>query len=414
MGRLTVEFDMKTLCSAGTSRLQLIVVAWLLVPLTAAAQTTRAEITRQEQAAKLQQIQPPGPDSIAERIVDRLEDWGLLMGAPRGVYPWVGSVYPGGGLAGGAGVRKPLGDDGALNVFGGYSINTFSRAQADLQLPTFAQNRARITFSGRYVDAPDVRHFGVGNSSLREDETRFGYTPKSGGVRLEIEGRRFSIGGSADYYDIETSGGRTGPSIEERFSAADTPGLEVSDFVYLKSTAHAAFDWRKPLGYSGQGGLYRLRFDDYREADEVYSFQSVEAEVVQLIPILRANWVIALRGLATVTDIDDSSAVPFFLLPSLGGGSTLRGYPDFRFRDRNRLLMNAELRWTPARFMDMAVFYDTGKVAAVREELNFEDLKESYGIGMRIVGTDGYALRLEVAHSREHRARLIVGVAGSF
>lgn len=406
---------MKTFCSAGTTRLPLMVVVMsLLVPVTTAAQSTRAEVTRQEQAEKLQQLQPPGPDSVAERIVDRLEDWGLLMGAPRGFYPWVGSVYPGGGMAGGAGVRKPLGDDGALNVFGGYSINTFSRAQADLQLPTFAQNRARITFSGRYVDAPDVRHFGVGNSSKREDETRFGYTPKSGGVRLEIEGRRFSVGGSADYYDIETSGGRTGPSIEEKFSAADTPGLEVSDFLYLKSTAHVAFDWRKPLGYSGQGGLYRLRFDDYREGDAVYSFQSVEAEVVQLIPILRANWVIALRGLATLTDIDESSAVPFFLLPSLGGGSTLRGYPDFRFRDRNRLLMNAELRWTPARFMDMAIFYDTGKVAAGREELNFEDLKESYGIGMRIIGTDGYAARLEVAHSREHRARLIVGVAGSF
>ena len=30
------------------------------------------------------------------------------------------------------------------------------------------------------------------------------------------------------------------------------------------------------------------------------------------------------------------------------------------------MLMNAELRWTPARFMDMAIFYDTGKVTARR------------------------------------------------
>jgi hypothetical protein len=406
---------MRTFCSSAATRLRLtVVVASLLVPLSSAAQTTRAEVTHQEQAEKRQHVQPPRPDSLGERIVDRLEDWGLIMGEPRGFYPWVGSVYPGGGMAAGAGVRKPLGDDGALNIFGGYSINRFSRAQADWQLPTFARNRARITLSGRYVDAPDVRHFGIGNSSVEEDETRFGYTPKSGGVRLDFDGRRFSLGASADYYDVETSGGRTAPSIEERFSAAETPGLEVSDFVYLKSTASAAFDWRKPLGYSGQGGLYRLRFDDYRESDDVYSFQSVEAEVVQLIPILRANWVIALRGLATATDIDDSSAVPFFLLPSLGGGSTLRGYPDFRFRDRNRLLMNAELRWTPARFLDMAIFYDTGKVAARREDLDFDDLKESYGVGMRIVGTDGYAARLEVAQSREHKARLIVGVSGSF
>jgi outer membrane protein assembly factor BamA len=161
--------------------------------------------------------------------------------------------------------------------------------------------------------------------------------------------------------------------------------------------------------------MYRIQFDDYRERDlDLYSFRSLEAEVRQLIPILRANWVISLRGLATVADIDDTSLVPFFLLPSLGGGSTLRGYPDFRFRDRNRLFVGAELRWTPARFMDMALFYDAGKVAARREDLDFDGLKNSYGIGMRIIGPEGYIFRAEVARSREHNLRLIFGAGGVF
>jgi hypothetical protein len=393
-----------------------VVTASLFVALNpAAAQDTRAEVIRQEQAGKQQELEPPRPNA-AERFIERLEDWGLIAGAPRGLYPWFGSVYSGGGFAAGAGVRKPFGDDGAFNVFGGYSIGTFARAQADLALPTFARNRARISLSGRYIDAPDVRYFGVGNFSRREDQTRFGYTPTGGGASLEIDGGKyFSIGGGVDYLDIKTSGGRTAPSIEERFSPANTPGLGVRNFTYITSTAHAAVDWRRPLGYSGRGGLYRVQFDDYREREnDLYSFRSVETEVVQLIPILRANWVIALRGLATVTDIDDTSVVPYFMLPSLGGGTTLRGYPDFRFRDRNRLLMNAELRWTPARFMDMAIFYDTGKVAPRRKDLDFEDLKESYGIGMRIIGMEGYALRIEVARSREHKTRLIVSAGGLF
>jgi hypothetical protein len=158
-----------------------------------------------------------------------------------------------------------------------------------------------------------------------------------------------------------------------------------------------------------------VQLDDFRERDnDQYSFKSIEAEVVQLIPILRANWVIALRGLATVTDLEDSGGVPHFLLPSLGGGSTLRGYPDFRFQDRNRLLMNAELRWTPARFLDMAVFYDTGKVASRREDLDFDGLKDSYGIGMRFIGVRGYAFRIEAAQSRENNLRLIFGAGGAF
>jgi hypothetical protein len=396
-----------------------IVIAGIAVSLgdrtPAMAQDTRAEIVRQEQALRQQQLTPPQPNGV-ERFLDRLEDWGLITGSPRGLYPWFGSVYSGGGFAAGLGARKPLGDDGALNVIGGYSINRFARAQADLALPTFARDHARITLSGRYIDAPDVRYFGVGNTSQQDEETRFGYTPTTGGVRLDIEaGRKLTFGGGVDYHDVSTSAGRTAPSIDALFTPADTPGLELSTFTYINSTARAAFDWRHPLGYSGRGGLLRAQFDDFREREnDQYSFKVLEGEVIQLIPILRANWVIALRGLATVTDIRDSGTVPYFLLPSIGGGSTVRGYPDFRFRDRNRLVMNAELRWTPARFLDMVVFYDTGKVAARREDLDFEDLKESYGIGMRLIGLQGYAFRIEAAHSRENNVRLIFGAGGSF
>ena len=309
-----------------------------------------------------------------------------------------------------------LADDGALNVFGGYSIATFSRVEGTVALPSVWSNRARVTFTGRYIDAPDVRYYGVGDSSLKEDETRFGYTPTTAGARVDFDvSKYFSVGGGVEYDHVETSNGRTSPSIDEGFSPANTPGLELSTFKYVKSSARAAFDWRRQPGYSGSGGLYRVQFDDFDERDlGLYSFKLLEAEVRQLIPILRANWVIVLRGLTTLTDIGDSSTVPYFLLPSLGGGSTLRGYPDFRFRDRNRLLMNAELRWTPARFMDMAIFYDTGKVTARREDLDLNDLKESYGIGMRLIGQAGYFFRIEAAHSRENNVRLIFTAGGAF
>jgi hypothetical protein len=382
---------------------------------TAEGQETRSDTIHQAQADRQKQLTPPRANSV-ERALDRFEDWGLFRNAPRGVYPWFGSVYSGGGFAAGAGFRKPFADDGALNVFGGYSISAFARAEAELGLPTFAAGRARVSVVGRYIDAPDVRYFGVGDSSQKADETRFGYTPATGGARLDVDiSRHFSIGGNLEYTQVETSQGKTEPSIEVRFSPANTPGLELATYDYIKSSARAAFDWRRQPGYTGSGGLYRIQFDDVRDrADGPYSFKSVEAEAIQLIPILHANWVIALRGLATATDIDDASAVPFFLLPSVGGGSTLRGYPDFRFRDRNRLLMNAELRWTPARFMDMAIFYDTGKVTSRRADLDFGDLKESYGLGMRLIGVRGYIFRIEAAHSREHNLRLIVGAGGGF
>jgi hypothetical protein len=406
--------QLKTACRRSAAVGVIAIASLMSSSPTAEAQDTRAQVIRQAQEDHQQQLTPPKLNGV-ERAIDRLEDWGLIAGQPRGIYPWFGSVYPGGGFAGGAGIRRPFGDDGALNVFGGYSIATFGRVQADLELPTFANNRARVTVSGSYVDAPDVRYFGIGDSSQKEDETRFGYTPTRGGARLDVDlARNLTVGGGVTYAHIKTSEGKTDPSIETIFASANTLGFELSKYDYVTTTAQAAYDWRRRPGYSGSGGLYRVQFDDHRNRDDVYSFNSLEAEARQLIPIFRANWVIALRGMATITDLDDTNAVPYFLLPSLGGGTTLRGYPDFRFRDRNRILMNAELRWTPARFIDMAIFYDTGKVTARHEDLDFNDLKESYGIGARLIGVRGYVLRLEVAHSRENNLRILFNAGGSF
>ena len=55
------------------------------------------------------------------------------------------------------------------------------------------------------------------------------------------------------------------------------------------------------------------------------------------------------------------------MLPALGGGSSLRGYSSWRFRDQNALLLQAEWRIMVNRYLDLAFFYDAGKVARAHE-----------------------------------------------
>ena len=396
-------------------RLTMTTLLMALVAAPAVAQDSRADAIRQQQFDRQQHLSPPQKNT-AERVLDRLERWGFISGPPRGVYPWSGSIYSGSGFAAGVGVRQPFGDDGAVNVVTGYSIGSSALAQAGVSLPTFADGRGTISLTGQFIDAPDVKYFGVGNDTSKDDRTRFGYSPTSAAARLDFKlTDELTAGGEVTYLQVDTSGGKTAPSIEERFEPTDTPGLGQPQFDFVTTTAGLAYDSRRRLGYGGRGGLYRANVTDYRDRGHgAYSFRSFEAEARHLIPILRGNWVIALRAIATVTDVDDEKEVPYFLLPSVGGGSTIRGYQDFRFRDRNRLVMNAELRWTPARFMDMALFYDAGKVEARRQDLDFDNLKDGYGIGMRLIGPRGYAFRVEVARSIEHRARLIVSAGGAF
>ena len=46
-----------------------------------------------------------------------------------------------------------------------------------------------------------------------------------------------------------------------------------------------------------------------------------------------------------LTETAAGQEVPFYLLPTLGGSTTLRGFLDDRFRDRDLLLFNAEYRF---------------------------------------------------------------------
>jgi hypothetical protein len=189
----------------------------------ALAQDTRADAIRALQAEKRQRLVPPSRNR-AEVIIDRLEDWGLFMSEPRGFHPWFGSIFPGGGTGAGAGLREPFGDDGAFRARAGASIGGFWHAESDVALPTFARNRVRLTLSARLTHAPDVRHHGTGNDTLKADEAYFGYRPATVGARIDVGAHRYlTLSGGMTHLDVETSPGRTGPSIADRVDPGRAP-----------------------------------------------------------------------------------------------------------------------------------------------------------------------------------------------
>jgi outer membrane translocation and assembly module TamA len=140
---------------------------------------------------------------------------------------------------------------------------------------------------------------------------------------------------------------------------------------------------------------------DFADQDSVYGFRRVDYDVVQHLPILRDAWVLSLHGRVETTYDRDGEEIPFFMLPALGGGSSLRGYSSWRFRDRHSLLLQAEWRILVNRFLDMAIFTDAGKVAARRGDLDLDGLKSDFGLGFRFHGPLATPLRVELAKSPE-------------
>ena len=110
---------------------------------------------------------------------------------------------------------------------------------------------------------------------------------------------------------------------------------------------------------------------------------------------------LSFRARVQTSDEKGGQQTPFFMVPGLGGGSTLRGYSTRRFTDQNSLLLQGEWRIMVNRYLDMAFFYDAGKVAARTKDLDLDHMKDDFGFGLRFHGPFFTPLRVELAKSRE-------------
>jgi hemolysin activation/secretion protein len=102
-----------------------------------------------------------------------------------------------------------------------------------------------------------------------------------------------------------------------------------------------------------------------------------------------------------LTDSSSSRSVPFYLMPTLGGGDYLRAFPTYRFRDREAWYTKAEYRFAVHKMADLAGFYEGGKVAAKVDELGFDNMAHSVGVGIRVHSKTANLFRLDAAHGRE-------------
>jgi hypothetical protein len=325
-----------------------------------------------------------------------------LVETPSGPYPWFDSAYGGGGFTFGAGYREFTGDRTFWDARGLYSLKSYKRFELLMTSSGLAHDHVNLQAIGGWRDATQVAFYGLGVDTSKDAKTNFGMQQFYTGANAEVRGRARTILELSlrfEDYLIKTGSGSSA-STETVFTPTTAPGID-SDPAFLHTTIGGGFDMRPAAGYARRGGLYTVTYDNWADRDHTYDFDRVTAEAVQHFPILRENWVVSLHGVVQST-LDDQDQVPFFLLPSLGSGSTLRAYSSWRFRDRHSMLISGEWRWIPSRLaMDMALFYDAGKVTSRREDLNFDNLKTDFGVGVRFHSPTATPLRIDVAYGSE-------------
>jgi len=383
----------------------LLAAALIATPRTVAAQDaqpgTRAAAIEQDQAAKVPSLKPYQANA-GERWAQKAQD--ILVGGGVSWHPFFESAYSGGGFTLGAGYMHYVGPYNSLDMRGSYTLRGYKRAEVEFMAPRLFKRRGSLSVLGGWREATEVGFYGLGTGTVKEDQTSYGFERPYASALLTVRPtRRFlMLRGGLEWtrWAQEPADGGQFPSVETVYTPATLPGLNAT-VSYLHTQGTVGFEYRTSPGYSRRGGFAGITGHDFTDQDGDFGFRQVDYEVIQHIPILREAWVVSLRALVSTTFEKDGQEIPFFMHPSLGGGSNLRGFSSWRFRDRHSMLLQGEWRIMVNRFFDTAVFYDTGKVGDHVSDLDLTEMKHDVGFGVRFHSPFATPLRVDIAKSRE-------------
>jgi hypothetical protein len=292
--------------------------------------------------------------------------------------------------------------------------------ETGINAPGLAGGRLGYRVNVGWRDATQVGYYGLGMDTEYEGRANFHFNETFGEAEVRYHPVPWSVFTAAVAYDAYEvmSGKGSYPPVEEEYTSATAPGLGADpSYVRLIATAGIdsrptfGIDYRPSAGYARRGGYYGVKYQNWSDVDDIYSFDQVDVDLIQHIPILKETWVLSLHGRLQAV-LDDDDVVPYFLMPSVGSGSTLRAYSSRRFRDRSSVLAQAEWRWIPNRTgLDVALFYDLGQVASDPGEFATGDLKSDVGIGVRFHGPATTPLRVELAKGSEGWKFIFAGSA---
>ena len=158
-----------------------------------------------------------------------------------------------------------------------------------------------------------------------------------------IRGSRRSVPTLLEVFDESTA-----PGLTQQPDVPQERGLRGSRLPRFNPTnPNGRAPRSPPLAGASRGGRYQLtaRLVPRPRAGPLFVSTDDASIFSSTSPLLHGHRVLSLRALAVLSDASNGHVVPFYLSPTLGGLNIGRGFPTFRFRDRNLLALQAEYRY---------------------------------------------------------------------
>jgi outer membrane protein assembly factor BamA len=376
---------------------------------TAAQAGSRIELLEARQQEKARHLKPAEPGR-AEQAVNKYvgeSPMSRCLGGIPGLRLRFGGMPSGAGFGLGPEYFRP--DLAKGNVYVRTSAIGSTKLwyliDSELRFPYLARRYLDLGFLGRRLDANSVDYYGPGPDSRKTGRSDYRREESSIGLSLAFKPTRryLSLGFSAGYAWLNVGPGQSDLfiSAEKQYPASVVPGIDRQT-NYLRAGPFVEIDSRDKAKDPHSGTHFLVKFDQFSDRKyDRYSFRQIAGSIEQYIPFFNQKRVIALRARTVLSYPHTGSAIPFYMQPTLGGTSDLRGYRRYRFYDNNLFLVNAEYRWEIFTLLDAALFVDAGRVFHKDSDFNLEDLESDVGFGFRFKTRRAVVFRIDTAFSHE-------------
>jgi hypothetical protein len=372
------------------------------IPVLAAAQATQ----NADAASDLGDLPVPG---WARSVIDSFS---------KPVHPVVGGVASGGGLGLGVAYDSPDETGWFQQAETMVTVRRYWGAEGEIGHRS-ASKRSQIGAFAAVRHMGRLDYFGIGPDTVFDDRAAFRLREHTFGGRGWFRvAPVFRFGGAVAAYvpDIGRGASPTVRPLEDVFSRISVPGFDAQPkfgryrgFVEFTHTTTA--DLAMPEDAERFRGAYQFAVEAVRDhSTGTHDFKRVEMETQHRIPGFRPGQRLTLHGFVATTHGADE--VPFYMLYTLGGSgglktfrpemlggdgtrASLRGFRNYRFRDRNIVLMQAEYRIPVHKYIHTSVFVDAGQVAPRAPQL-LSDLRANTGFSASFVRKGKTVGRMDV------------------
>jgi hypothetical protein len=363
---------------------------------------------------------PPGPQNVPPGAVGsvvskiRVDQGGALMVSDH-VGLVFGGIKQGSGPALGPALSHTFGNGTYTQIKAAYSTRSFKLLQGRVDSPPLAGTRLTFSTRLRWQDAPQLSLYrlGIDSPNLRAESSER-KSEWSGVARYRLGARSALLAGTG-LERYATDGGWIEAGEDDVLDGVpQTPGLGTKPW-FVHGFVEIVQDSRLSPDFSRRGRLLDAAWHSYHDGhDGQQSFQRLAVAAYQLVPWPGDNGALGFGARAWLSSTSDGREVPFFLMPTLGGGDYLRAYSSYRFRDRNAALFQAEYRYAVHPMLDVAGLYEAGTVAASAGGLSLRNMAQSVAAGIRVHTKTSGLLRADLARGRDgFKVAFGVGLGGS-